>query len=97
MLDEAVPNKDTGMIGRMALLFAGIIALSILFTTIRSRMMAKTSQQIIHDIRSDLFAHLQKLPFSYYDSRPAGKILVRVINYVNSVSSSSPACPSSSP
>ena len=29
--------------------------------------------------------HLQKLPFDYYDSRPHGKILVRVVNYVNSV------------
>ena len=86
VLDEAVPNGDTAMIGRMALLFVGVIALSILFTTIRSRMMAHVSQEIIHDIRSDLFAHLQRLPFSYYDSRPAGKILVRVINYVNSVS-----------
>jgi len=86
VLDDAVPNKDTAMIGRMALIFVGIIALSIVFNTIRSRIMAHVSQQIIHDIRSDLFAHLQKLPFSYYDSRPAGKILVRVINYVNSVS-----------
>ena len=86
VLDDAVPNGDTTMIGRMALLFVGIIALGIVFNTIRSRMMAHVSQQIIHDIRSDLFAHLQKLPFSYYDSRPAGKILVRVINYVNSVS-----------
>ena len=86
VLDEAVPNKDTAMIGRMALMFVGIIALGIVFTTIRSRMMAHVSQRIIYDIRSDLFAHLQKLPFSYYDSRPAGKILVRVINYVNSVS-----------
>ena len=86
VLDEAVPNKDTAMIGRMALLFVGIIAMGIVFTTIRSRMMAHVSQRIIHDIRRDLFAHLQKLPFSYYDSRPAGKILVRVINYVNSVS-----------
>ena len=86
VLDEAVPAKDTAMIGRMALLFVGVIALSIVFTTIRSRMMAHVSQEIIYDIRSDLFAHLQKLPFSYYDSRPAGKILVRVINYVNSVS-----------
>ena len=86
VLDEAVPNQDTAMIGRMAALFVGIIALSIVFTTIRSRMMAHVSQRIIYDIRSDLFAHLQKLPFSYYDSRPAGKILVRVINYVNSVS-----------
>ena len=47
--------------------------------------MAYVSQSIIYEIRRDLFAHLQKLPFSYYDSRPAGKILVRVINYVNSV------------
>ena len=86
VLDEAVPNKDTAMIGRMAAAFVGIIALSIVLTTIRSRMMAKVSQQIIYDIRSDLFAHLQKLPFADYDSRPAGKILVRVINYVNSVS-----------
>ncbi|MBQ7518877.1 MAG: ABC transporter ATP-binding protein, partial [Clostridia bacterium] len=86
VLDEAVPNKDTAMIGRMALLFVGLIAMSILFSAIRSRMMAHVSQRIIYDIRSDLFAHLQKLPFSYYDSRPAGKILVRVINYVNSVS-----------
>ena len=86
VLDEAVPNKDTAMIGKMALLFVGLVCLSILFTTIRSRMMAHVSQRIIYDIRGDLFAHLQKLPFSYYDSRPAGKILVRVINYVNSVS-----------
>ncbi len=86
VLDEAVPQGDVAMIGRMALLFVGVISLSILLTTIRSRMMAHVSQRIIYDIRSDLFAHLQKLPFSYYDSRPAGKILVRVINYVNSVS-----------
>ena len=65
VLDEAVPNQDTGMIGRMALLFVGIISLSIVFTAIRSRMMAHVSQRIIYDIRSDLFAHLQKLPFSY--------------------------------
>ncbi len=86
VLDEAVPNKDTAMILRMALNFAGIVLIGIVFTTIRSRIMAHVSQDIIFDIRKDLFAHLQKLPFTYYDSRPAGKILVRVINYVNSVS-----------
>ena len=86
VLDVAVPNKDTAMIGKMAAMFIGIIFLSIVFTTIRSRIMVHVSQEIIYDIRRDLFSHLQKLPFSYYDSRPAGKILVRVINYVNSVS-----------
>ncbi|MBR6570172.1 MAG: ABC transporter ATP-binding protein [Clostridia bacterium] len=86
VLDVAVPNKDTALIGKMAAMFVGIILLSIVFNTIRSRIMVHVSQDIIFDIRQDLFAHLQRLPFSYYDSRPAGKILVRVINYVNSVS-----------
>lgn len=84
-LDDAVPHKDVAMIGRLAILFTLIILIGIVFTTIRSRIMAYVSNDIIYDIREDLFAHLQKLPFSYYDSRPAGKILVRVINYVNSV------------
>ena len=84
-LDDAVPNKDIAMVGWLAVFYTIIVAVGILFTTIRARIMAHVSQEIIYDIREDLFAHLQKLPFSYYDSRPAGKILVRVINYVNSV------------
>ena len=86
VLDEVVPNKDLHMLFQLAVLFLCIVIVSIIFTIIRSRIMAHVSQEIIYDIRKDLFAHLQRLPFSYYDSRPAGKILVRVINYVNSVS-----------
>lgn len=86
VLDDAVPNKNVMLLIQLAFLFVLIIVISIVFSTIRSRIMAHVSQEIIFDIRRDLFAHLQKLPFSYYDSRPAGKILVRVINYVNSVS-----------
>ncbi len=37
-------------------------------------------------MRYDIFEHLQELPFSYYDDRPHGKIQVRVVNYVNSIS-----------
>ena len=37
-------------------------------------------------MRSDLFTHLQTLPFSYFDSRPHGKILIRVVNYINTLS-----------
>ena len=85
-LDDAIPNNDIAQLGRLALFYTLIVAVGIVFTTIRARIMAHVSNEIIYDIREDLFAHLQRLPFSYYDSRPAGKILVRVINYVNSVS-----------
>ncbi len=85
-LDEVVPQKDVKELIILAIAFLGVNLISTLITVIHSRMMAHASQNIIYDIREDLFAKLQKLPFSYYDSRPAGKILVRVVNYVNSVS-----------
>ena len=86
VINVIVPEGDIPGLLVMCVAYLGIIAVSIVFTVVRSRMMAHVSQDIIYDIRKDLFAHLQRLPFSYYDSRPAGKILVRVINYVNSVS-----------
>ena len=62
------------------------VIVSVVLTAIRSVMITKVGQSIVLDIRNDLFAHLQKLPFSYYDSRPLGKILVRVTSYVSAVS-----------
>jgi len=85
-LDEAIPNEDIRYLLTLGALLCGVCVVSVLFTTIRSRMMVKVSQDIIYDIRKDLFAHLQKLSFQYYDDRPHGKILIRVVNYVNSVS-----------
>ena len=41
---------------------------------------------MLKDMRRDLFTHIQTLPFSYFDSRPHGKILIRVVNYVNTLS-----------
>ena len=85
-IDEYIPNKDV-----KSLLIAGVlIIITVIAQAIcnksRSRATAKAGQGIIRDIRRDLFVHLQDLPFDYFDSRPHGKILVRVVNYVNSVS-----------
>lgn len=85
-MDVAVPNKDVELLLLLgALLFATVI-ISIGFGAVRTLLMVRVEQAIIHDIRRDLFAHLQVLPFSYYDNRPQGKILVRVVHYVNAVS-----------
>lgn len=85
-LDVAIPDKDFRLLFSLVGALIGIYTVSVIFTTIRSKIMVDVSQSIIYDIRKDLFAHLQKLPFQYYDDRPHGKILIRVVNYVNSVS-----------
>ncbi|MGN1083988.1 MAG: ABC transporter ATP-binding protein [Lachnospiraceae bacterium] len=86
VLDEAIPNKNVRMLFMMVALLCASFIVSIIFTTVRSRIMVNVSQDIIYDIRKDVFKHLQELPFQYYDDRPHGKILIRVVNYVNSVS-----------
>ena len=83
--DEFIPAKDirgiiiTGLIG--ALLTVVIMVTS----QIKGKICIKTGQTIVSEIRKDLFEHLQTLPFDYFDSRPHGKIMVRVVNYVNTI------------
>ena len=76
-LDLAIPEKNERLLFSLVGMLVGIYLVSVIFTTIRSRIMVDVSQSIIYDIRKDLFAHLQELPFQYYDDRPHGKILIR--------------------
>ncbi|MEG2044401.1 MAG: ABC transporter ATP-binding protein, partial [Clostridia bacterium] len=86
LLDVAIPNKDIKLVIILGVLMLLCILINIIFATIKSKIIIKVGQNIIYDIRQDLFAHMQELPFTYYDNRPYGKILVRVVNYVNNVS-----------
>lgn len=85
-LDVTIPDGNIPELVFLAVLLLACTLISVVLSAIRSRIMTVVGQDIIFDIRKDLFAHLQKLPFTYYDDRPHGKILIRVINYVNSVS-----------
>jgi ATP-binding cassette subfamily B multidrug efflux pump len=48
-------------------------------------MLAKISNQVLLDIRQAVYEHIQKLSFHFFDTRPTGKILARVIGDVNSL------------
>lgn len=85
-LDYSIPNKNVAELITLAVFLLATYIISVCFGALRSRIMTVVGQDIIYDIRKDLFAHLQKLPFQYYDDRPHGKIMIRVVNYVNSVS-----------
>lgn len=85
-LDKTIPEGDMWGLLFLVLLLVITIVISVVFSNIRARIMTVVGQDIIFEIRNDLFKHLQELPFEYYDNRPHGKILIRVVNYVNSVS-----------
>ena len=85
VIDVYVPQKDIKMILVTGAAMLGIMVAYVLLIRLRNRFNAFSGQGIIKDIRSDVYVHLQQLPFDYYDSRPAGKIFVRVVNYINAV------------
>lgn len=85
-VDVAISDGNIPYIVFLSIGFLLSIIVSVVLGNIRQRIMTKAGQLMIYDIRKDLFAHLQELPFQYYDDRPQGKILVRVVNYVNNVS-----------
>jgi len=85
-LDVAIPRKDVGYLVVLASCIFGATCLGAIALRMRIRVMNGIGQNVIQALRLDIFARLQRLPFSFFDSRPHGKILIRVVNYVNSLS-----------
>lgn len=86
IIDDIIPAKNISKLVFIILTLLVINIIIVINLRIKISITSRLGQNIIHQIRSDIFTHLQALPFSYYDERPHGKIQVRVVNYVNSLS-----------
>ncbi len=85
-IDKAIPAQDFKMLVILAsILLASTLVVRFLLAE-KLKIMTRVAQRIIVNIRKEVFTKLQSLPFTYFDSRPHGKILIRVVNYVNSLS-----------
>lgn len=85
-IDSKIPSGDIRGLWILTTIFIASLLVTGICLKYKIRIMNQIGQNIIFDIRKNLFTHLQKLSFNYYDSRPHGKILVRVVNYVNALS-----------
>lgn len=84
-IDDYIGQNDFG--GLYRLLVAALILNLTLVVTVKLRMyiMAKVCNRILLTIRQELYTHIQKLDFAFFDSRPTGKILSRIIGDINSL------------
>ena len=79
-----IPGDLAGLI-RIVLLGAVINILAVLAIKLRMYLMAKTSNKVIQELRQQLYDHIQSLDLAFFDSRPSGKILARIIGDSNSL------------
>lgn len=86
VIRDFIPQKNINGIIGVSVIYTAIVVLSTILLAVRVKITNRVGQSVIHDIRLDMFKHLQKLSFAYFDNRPHGKILVRIVNYVNNIS-----------
>ncbi len=84
-VDVHIAQKD---VQGLLILIGFTLAINIVFILLiklRMYLMAKLSNDVLLRIRQELYTHIQNLSFNFFDSRPTGKILARVIGDVNSL------------
>ena len=84
-IDHYIAEKDFSGLLKLGAFALVLNIIFIVMVKVRMYVMAVVSNKILMRIRKDLYEHIQTLSFSFFDSRPTGKILARIIGDVNSL------------
>ena len=84
-IDTFGANGDYDVIIATAIKYAVVLALSFVFNIAQTWILQKTGQNIILQIRKDLYRHIQSLGSRYFDITPVGKLVTRVTNDVEAL------------
>jgi ATP-binding cassette subfamily B protein len=84
-LDVAIPLRDTGLLGTLALLFLAALVLEFLVEYGQTLLTAYLGQRVMYDLRMQIFGHLQRLSIGYFDRNPVGRLMTRVTSDVETL------------
>ena len=82
-IDVHMPAGDFRGIVRVAVIYATILLGSAFALRLRLLIMVRTGNAVIETLREEVFSHTNRLAFAFFDERPAGKIIVRLMNNVD--------------
>ncbi len=85
VIDVALPNHDLAMATHAAVLFAASLAVAFVAQFGETMLTSLLGQRVMRDLRSDLFAHLQRLPIRFFDRTPVGRLVTRTTADVESL------------
>lgn len=84
-LDQGIHTGDWRVLGAILSGILGLRVLSLLVSRAQIKTTNYLGQKVLFDLRQGLFEHVEHLPFSFFDRRPAGKIISRITNDVNHI------------
>lgn len=78
-------SSDLSGIVRIAIIYGVLMILGMVASVMQTWTLQKTGQQIIYEIRQELYDHVHALPLRFFDTHPAGRIVTRITNDVESL------------
>jgi len=87
VLDEVLPNGNLNQLYLMGIILIVILIVYHILEYFNTKLTVKVRQKMIVEIKDELFAHMQYLSYDFFNSRPSGKILVRLTDYAANIAS----------
>jgi ATP-binding cassette subfamily B multidrug efflux pump len=84
-IDEGIVARDTAFLVRAALLIVGLTLLQGIFTFLRAYVVQALAERVAFDLRNELYVHLQRLPFAFYDRAQTGQLMSRATEDINNI------------
>src|SRR5262245_58488937 len=82
-IDLGIRHHDTYTLDRIALIYLAALLAAFVLGYLQAQVMQHVGQNIMRDLRTALFRHLQRLPVPFYDRNPIGRLMTRVTNDVD--------------
>jgi ATP-binding cassette subfamily B multidrug efflux pump len=81
-LDRAIPERDSSLLLLLAFAYLGALFAAFLLEGAQTILTTWLGQHVMYDLRREIFAHLQRLPLTYFDRNPVGRTMTRVTSDV---------------
>jgi ATP-binding cassette, subfamily B, multidrug efflux pump len=84
-IDGYIANQDLDGLDLMAVAYLGVVVLGFILFFVQTYTTEYTGQRAMHDLRMDIFSHLQKQDMAYFDRNAVGRLMTRTVNDVETL------------
>jgi ATP-binding cassette subfamily B multidrug efflux pump len=85
VIDDALPTGNVSLVTRATAAYAASLVASFACAYGETLLTSLLGQRVMHDLRLDIFAHLQRLPVAFFDRSPVGRLVTRVTSDVEAL------------
>ena len=84
-IDRYIASQDIHGLDTMVLAYLGVVIFGFIVLFVQTYTTSYTGQRAMHDLRTEIFSHLQKQDLAYFDGNPVGRLMTRTINDVETL------------